>query len=392
MKSILSDASERLIGQKMFQILDHAKKLEGEGKDIIHFEIGDPDFNTPQNIKDAAIKSINNGETHYTSSFGLMELRDLACEVTLKSRGFKPTLDQVLVTPGANFQIYLVAACVLNYGDEVIIPDPSFVSYESIINFLGGKIINVPLNESNYFHVNPDDLKKKITKKTKLIILNSPNNPTGSVMTEEELKAIFNLCEKNGIYLISDEIYSRMIYKDSHTSFFSPSVLDKCESCCILINGFSKSYAMTGWRLGVITAPRKLTSKMNLLLETLVSCVPIFTQRAGIEALSSSQCEIDSMVSEYRARRDFIHMHLNKIQGFDAIRPDGAFYIFPNITKTGYSSDQISDLILEKLHVAVAPGNIFGIHGEGYIRLCYANSMRNIETGINRMTEHFGLK
>ena len=392
MKQNFSDSSARLIGQKMFQILDQAKKLESEGKDIIHFEIGDPDFDTPKHIKDAAIKSINDGETHYTSSFGLMELRELACQVTLKSRGFKPKLDQILVTPGANFQIYLVAACILNYGDEVIIPDPSFVSYESIINFLGGNIINVPLVESNYFHVNPDDLKKKITNKTKLIILNSPNNPTGSVMTEEELRIIFNLCEENGIYLISDEIYSRMIYKDSHTNFFSPSILDKCESCCIVINGFSKSYAMTGWRLGVITAPKKLITKMNLLLETLVSCVPIFTQRAGIEALSSSQTEIDSMLSEYRARRDFIHTHLNKIQGFEAIRPDGAFYIFPNITSTGYSSDQISDLILGKLNVAVAPGNIFGRHGEGYIRLCYANSMKNIETGINRLSEYFGLK
>ena len=388
----LTFASSRLVGQKMFQILALAKDLENQGKDIIHFEIGDPDFPTPKNIKDAAINSINSNETHYTNSFGIPDLRNLACEVTLKSRGFKPLIDQVLVTPGANFQIYLIAACVINNGDEVIIPDPSFVSYESIINFIGGVVVNVPLKESNYFHVDPIDIKNKITKKTKLIILNSPNNPTGSVMRESEIREIYSLCEKNNIYLISDEIYSRMIYKDSHTNFFSPSIIDNCNSRTIVINGFSKSYAMTGWRLGVVTGPANLIKKMNLLLETLVSCVPVFTQRAGIEALSCPQTEIESMVSEYRARRDFIYTHLNQINGFDAIRPDGAFYIFPNITKTGLSSDEISDLILKKINIAVAPGSIFGQHGEGYIRLCYANSMKNIESGLNRLTNYFGKK
>lgn len=387
-----SDSSKRLVGQKMFQIMAYANEFEKKGKSIIHLEIGDPDFDTPLNIKQAAIDSILKGETHYINSNGLLDLRLSACQVTKKSRGFEPSLNQVLVTPGANFQIYLAAACILNPGDEVIIPDPCFVSYESIINFLGCKIVNVPLLQENFFQLKPDDIKNKITKKTKMIIINSPNNPTGSVMKEEDIRSIANLCSKYGIFLISDEIYSRMIFKDTHTKFFSPSSIDYCREFTILINGFSKSYAMTGWRLGVVTAPERLISKMSLLLESLVSCVPIFTQRAGIEALNGSQTEIDIMVKEYRTRRDYMFLELNKIKGFNCVRPDGAFYIFPNIEKSGMSCEEISNFILEKVGVAVAPGNIFGKHGEGFIRLCYANSMKNLEEGIARIRSLFGLK
>ena len=392
MKQFFSTSADRLIGQKMFQILAKAKELENLGRDILHFEIGDPDFKTPYNVKKAAIDSINNNETHYCGSYGIDELRELASNVTFKSRGFKPNINQILVTPGANFQIYLAIACIINNGDEVILPDPSFVTYDSVINFIGGVPVKVPLLEKNNFHIDPDDVKRKITKKTKVLIINSPNNPTGSVMNQTEIREIYDLCLKNNIYLITDEIYSRMIYKDSKTEFFSPSQIDHCLQNTILINGFSKSYAMTGWRLGVVTGPELLIKKMNLLLETLVSCVPVFTQKAGIAALNDDQYEIDSMVSEYRARRDFIYTQLNTIKGFSSIKPEGAFYIFPNISETGYSSEELSRVLLNDLNIAVAPGSIFGDYGEGFIRLCYANSMQNIEFCMSRLTDFFGEK
>tara|TARA_X000000950_G_scaffold171985_1_gene209522 strand:+ start:23435 stop:24610 length:1176 start_codon:yes stop_codon:yes gene_type:complete len=388
----LSRASDNLIGQKMFQILAKAQELEKKGKKIIHFEIGDPDFNTPLNIKNAAINSIKNNHTHYTNSMGILELRKAACKVTLKSRGFKPSIEQVLVTPGANFQIFLAISCIINPGDEVIIPDPSFVSYASIVNFLGGKIVNIKLKEENEFRLNPDDVAKKITTKTKVVIINSPHNPTGSVMNKKEIESIYKLVAKNRLYLISDEIYSRMIFNDSKTFFFSPSFIDHCKKHTILINGFSKSYAMTGWRLGVMTGPENLINKMGLLQETALSCVPKFTQLAGLEALLGSQRKIKEMVLEFKKRRDLLVSQLNNINGFSCLEPKGAFYVFPNIKKTKLTSEQISSILLHKCGIAVAPGNIFGANGEGYIRICYANSIKNITNGTSILKNYFGEK
>lgn len=388
----LSRSSDNLVGQKMFQILAKAQELEKNGKNIIHFEIGDPDFNTPKNIKNAAIKSIKDNQTHYTNSMGIIELRKAACDVTFKSRDFKPNIEQVLVTPGANFQIFLAVSCIINPGDEVIIPDPSFVSYASIVNFLGGKIVNVRLKEKNEFRLNPDDIAKKITAKTKIIIINSPHNPTGSVMNKQEIESIYELASRNNLYLLSDEIYSRMIFNDSKTSFFSPSSIDKCKKHTILINGFSKSYAMTGWRLGVMTAPKNLVHKMGLLQETALSCVPKFTQLAGLEALVGSQKKIEEMVLEFKKRRDLLVRLLNNINGFNCLEPKGAFYVFPNIKNTNLTSNKIAAVLLNECGIAVAPGNIFGKNGEGYIRICYANSIKNITNGMNIMKNYFGVK
>ncbi len=388
----LSRSSDNLVGQKMFQILAKAQELEKKGKKIIHFEIGDPDFDTPINIKNAAINSIKNNDTHYTNSMGILELRKAACKVTLNSRGFEPDIEQVLVTPGANFQIFLAVSCIINPGDEVIIPDPSFVSYSSIVNFLGGKTINVKLKEKNEFRLNPDDIAKKITTKTKIIIINSPHNPTGSVMNRKEIESIYKIAKKNNLYLISDEIYSRMIFNDSKTSFFSPSSIDYCKKNTILINGFSKSYAMTGWRLGVMTAPKDLINKMGLLQETALSCVPKFTQIAGLEALIGSQKKINEMVIEFKKRRDLLVHLINNIRGFSCLEPKGAFYVFPNIKNTRLNSEQISSKLLVDCGIAVAPGNIFGKNGEGYIRICYANTITNITTGMNIMKNYFGVK
>lgn len=381
----LSDAAHKLEGQKMFQILALARELERQGKEILHFELGDPDFNTPENIVEAAIKALKNGDTHYVPSSGLLELKKAAADVTVRSRGFRPEPEQLLVCPGANVMIYYAAACVVNPGEEVIVPDPGFVSYFSILKFLGIKIVRVHLREENEFRLNPDDVQKAITPKTRMIIMNSPSNPTGAVMTEDEVKEIYEIAKKHDVYLLSDEIYARMIYKDAGTGHYSPSRYDHCKERTILVNGFSKSYAMTGWRLGVATGPAEVISKMGLLLETTTSCVSPFIQRAGIEALKGNQEPIIKMVEEFRKRRDTIVEGLNSLPGVTCLKPQGAFYVFPNIKRTGLTSEEFAELMLSQAGVALAPGPIFGEYAEGYVRLCYANSIETINKAIERM-------
>ncbi|MFA4915044.1 MAG: pyridoxal phosphate-dependent aminotransferase [Syntrophales bacterium] len=383
----LSNAATRIEGQQMFQVLAKAQELERQGKNIIHFEIGDPDFDTPVNIVDAACKALRAGDTHYTNSAGLFDYKKVAAEVTERSRGFKPDLDQILVTAGGNIQIYYGVACAVNPGEEVIIPDPSFVSYNSIIKFVGAKPVKIPLYEENEFRLNPEDVENAITDKTRMIIINSPSNPTGSVMTEEEIRRIYEIAEKYDVYLMSDEVYTRMIYKDSDTKFSSPSKYDRCKERTLVVHAFSKSYAMTGWRLGAVTGPAEIISKMGLLLETTSSCVSPFIQRAGIEALTGSQEPINRMVEEFRERRDIIVKELNKLPGIKCLKPKGAFYVFPNIKGTGLTSQEFADLMLEKAGVALCPGHYFGENGEGYVRLCYANSILNIKAGIQKMSE-----
>ncbi|NUO09360.1 MAG: pyridoxal phosphate-dependent aminotransferase [Candidatus Brocadia sp.] len=381
----LSDAAHRLEGQRMFQILAVARELERQGKEILHFELGDPDFDTPKNIVQAAIESLKNGETHYAPSSGLLEFKKAAADVTLRSRGFKPDLDQLLVCPGANVQIYYAAACAVNPREEVIVPDPGFVSYFSILKFLGIKIVRVPLYERNEFRLNPDDVQKAITDKTRMIIMNSPSNPTGAVMTEDEVRRMYEIAKEYDVYLLSDEIYARMLYRDANTSHHSPSKFDQCKERTIVVNGFSKSYAMTGWRLGVVTGPAELINKMGLLLETTTSCVSPFIQKAGIEALKGSQEPIINMVDEFRERRDVMVEGLNSLPGITCLRPKGAFYVFPNVTKTGLTSDEFADVMLNQAGVALAPGTIFGEYAQGYARLCYANSIENIKKAIEEM-------
>ena len=389
MKLKLSELTNNLRGQKMFQILAKANKLESEGKSILHFELGDPDFETPEPIIITAINSLSNGRTHYESSFGTLELRQKAAEVTERSRGFLPKLNQLLVTPGANFQIYLALACVANPGDEIIIPDPGFVSYLSIISCLGLKAVSLEIKEEDNFETKCANIKKLITKNTKAIILNNPSNPTGGVTNEVELRNIYKLLKNKNIWIISDEIYSRITYK-SKTPFFSITSLDKCEERCILINGFSKAYAMTGWRIGVVTAPEYLVNKMNLLLETLISCIPSFIQDAAVTALSIEPQYWITMIEEYQKRRNLIVSGLNEIKGFTCNLPQGAFYAFPNITGVGVSDEEICDLLLNKCGVATVPGSYFGENGKNNIRFSYVSSEEKISLAIKRMKNYFG--
>ena len=379
----LSRIASRIDGQPMFKLLEKAQKLEKEGRRIIHFEIGDPDFATPKNISDAAINAIKNEYTHYVSSFGLTEFREKICEATEKSRGFKPNLDQVLITPGANIAIFYAISCIVNPKEEIIVPDPGFPTYYSTIKMCDAIPIRVPLLEANNFRMNPKDIENSITKKTKMIIINSPQNPTGSVMTEEEIKMTYEIAKKHDIFLYSDEIYARMIYKNS--VFNSPSVFDKCQEHTIISNGFSKAFAMTGWRLGAVIGPSYIIEKMRLLLETTSSCVPPFIQKAGIEAIEGDQSLQKKMYEEYEIRRDLIVNGINSISGLSCVVPGGAFYVFVNIKKTGMTSEEFCDYVLEDSGVAMLPGTSFGQFGEGFIRICYAVGQSDINDALERI-------
>jgi len=383
MKYRLSNAAHNLHGQPMFKMLTRIQELEREGREILQFEIGDPDFSTPENITNVAIESLVSGEVHYTSSYGMYEFREVVASVTQKSRGFTPTIEQVVITPGANIIIYYAICCLVNSGDEVVVPDPGFPTYYSVINFCGVKPVRVPLREINGFRMNPQDLRDVMTDHTRLIILNSPQNPTGAVLTPEEILEIYQIAEEYDVYIYSDEVYSRMLFENA--IFCSPSVYDSCKHRTILANGFSKAFAMTGWRLGAVIAPTDVAEKMALLLETTSSCVSPFVQRAGIEAAVGDQERTRAMVREYRERRDIIVEELNKIPGVSCLMPGGAFYVFPNITGTGLSSEEFSEFALEEAGVALLPGTNFGRYGEGFIRLCYANSQSNIRRGMARL-------
>jgi aspartate aminotransferase len=380
----LSVAANNVEGQPMFKVLDKVQRLERCGREILHFELGEPNFDTPPNIIEAACQALKDGETHYASSMGLYSFREIVQQTTEKSRGFKPEIDQILVTPGANAIIYLAVSCLVNPGEEVIVPDPGFPTYYSAIKYCGAIPVSVPLYESNHFRMNPDDLRKRITSKTRLIILNSPSNPTGAVMTPEEIDEVARIAEEHDIYLLSDEIYARMVF-DGENHFHTPATLDQCKERTIIINGFSKAFAMTGWRLGVAIGPKEVIEKMGLVIQTIVSCVPPFIQLAGIEAIKGDQTLIVKMMAEYQKRRDVLVAGLNDIPGIKCVKPEGALYVFPNIANTGMSSEEFADFALEKAGVALLPGSNFGEHGQGFVRLCYVNTLENIELAIKKL-------
>ena len=387
----LSNAALSVSGQPMFKILDKAEQLERDGKKIILFELGEPKFDTPRNIVDAAVKSLQNGDTHYVNSYGKHQLRTLIQETTLISRGFKPDIDQILITPGANAIIFLAISCLVNRGEEVIIPDPGFPTYISAANFLGAKIVTVPLYEHNSFKLNPDDLRSKITSKTRLIIINSPSNPTGSLIGPDELIEIAKIAEEKDIYLLSDEIYARMVFGEPE-KFFSIGLQDACKKRIIIANGFSKAFAMTGWRLGAAIGPAVIIEKMMLVLQTINSCVPPFIQEGGIEAIQGDKADLKEMMDFYKKNRDYLVDNLNLIKGIRCLKPDGAIYVFPNITGTGMSSELFANYLLDNCGIAVLPGNNFGSSGEGYIRLSYTISFELIVEAIEKMKTALGTK
>jgi aspartate aminotransferase len=379
----ISSGAGALQGQPMFKLIDKAKELELAGVDVIHLEIGDPNFDTPSNIKQAAIDAILSGETHYVSSWGIPELVEAVQGATKRSRGFSPKKEQILITPGANIGIFYAIFCVAEAGDEIMVPDPGFPTYLSALAMCGVKPVPYQLNSQESFRLDLHTLESQITAKTRMIILTSPNNPTGSTLTKQDLRDVFKLAEKHDIYVYSDEIYSRMVYEQE--DFSSVSELDQCKTRVILANGFSKAFAMTGWRLGVLVAPEVLAQKMMLLLQTTSSCVSPFIQKAGLEAINGEQSIVLEMMASYRRRRDLLVEGLNNIHGVKCDVPKGAFYAFADISSFGLSSLEFSTRALNECGVALLPGTDFGPNGEGFVRLSFASSEDRLIEAISRL-------
>jgi len=376
---------ETLGTETAFEVLAKAKALEKQGKDVVHLEIGEPDFDTPKNIKEAAIKAINSGYTHYGPSAGIPELREAIAQYISKTRGINVEADEVVVTPGAKPIMFFSILALVNPGEEVLYPNPGFPIYESVANFVGAKPVPIPLMEDNDFRMDPEYVKTKITRKTKMIILNSPENPTGGVLTKDDLKVIADcISNRDDVFVLSDEIYSRIIYEGKHESIASlPGMKEKT----ILLDGFSKTYAMTGWRLGYGIMRKDIAQKVAQLQTNSNSCTCTFTQMAGVEALKGPQNEPERMDAEFKKRREVIVSGLNNIKGITCKKPRGAFYVFPNITGTGMNSRELGDYLLNEAGVAVLPGTSFGKYGEGYLRLSFANSVENIRKAIDRVDQ-----
>ena len=368
-----------------FEVFAMAKEIEKKGLDVVHFEMGEPDFDTPEHIKDAANKALKAGFTHYTPAPGILELRETIAE-HLESK-FGVDIDpnnEVIVMPGAKPGLFMGILAIVNSGDEVIMPNPAFPIYESVVNLINGIPIPIPLKEENDFRLSPEDVRSKITNKTKMIVLNSPHNPCGSSLLKEDVKELAEIANENNLWVLSDEIYSDIIYDGKHYSMLSePGMKERC----ILIHGFSKSYAMTGWRLGYAIGNQDIISRMTKLQINISSCSNAFSQKAAIEALKEPQDCVTGMVTEYKKRRDAIVEGLNSIKGFSCNIPTGAFYVFPNIKNTGMKSKDLMEYLLRNARVAALHGDAFGVHGEGYLRFSYATSIDNIKKGLARINE-----
>jgi aspartate/methionine/tyrosine aminotransferase len=379
----LAERMSRLGTESAFDVLARARALEQQGKDIIHLEIGEPDFPTPRHVIDAGKRALDEGWTKYGPTPGFPELRDTIAAYVSRTRGIAVDRDNVCVVPGGKPIMYFSMMAVVEPGDEVIYPDPGFPIYESVIRFLGATPVPIPLREERGFAFDLDTLRRHLSPKTKMVVLNSPANPTGGVLSRDDLADIARLLRDLDLVVLSDEIYSRIWYETEPTSITSvdPAIVEKT----IILDGFSKTYSMTGWRLGYGVMPKWLAAAVNLLTVNSNSCTASFSQRAGIAAIEGPQDCVGAMVAEFRKRRDAIVKGLNDIAGFRCTRPAGAFYAFPNVTGTGKSSKELADLLLTEAGVACLSGTAFGQHGDGYLRFSYANSLENILDAIERI-------
>lgn len=384
------DFAERvahLEAEGAYAVLARAQELERQGREILHLEIGQPDFPTPAHVSKAGIQAIQDGWTRYNPPAGLPRLREVIAEQASKRRNVKITPQRVVVGPGAKPGLFFPALALINPGDEVLYPDPGFPTYAAMIDVAGGVPVPIPLREANQFSFDLDIFDSKISDKTRLVILNSPANPTGGVMPLDDLKHIAEKAQKHHCWVMSDEIYSRQAY-DGLTV---PSIasLPGMSERTVIVDGFSKTYAMTGWRLGYAIMPEELAERVGLLLVHSIGCTATFTQMAGIEALLGDQSGVDEMVAEYQRRRDKIVAGLNSIEGIKCQVPQGAFYVFPNVKSFGVSSKEMAQRLLDEAGVAVLAGSDFGAGGEGYLRLCYATSMDVIESAIEKTARFF---
>jgi aspartate/methionine/tyrosine aminotransferase len=383
----LASRMSRLGTETAFEVLNRARALEKQGKDIIHLEIGEPDFDTPANVVDAGVNALRKGWTHYGPAAGLPDLRQTIAEYVSRTRNVPVASEEVVVVPGGKPIIFFTILALIDEGDEVIYPNPGFPIYESMINYVGGRAVPIPLREERDFSVDVKELASLITDRTKLIILNSPHNPTGGMLTKRDILAIAEAIGDRNIMVLSDEIYSRLIYEGEDFSIMSvPGFKDRT----ILLDGFSKTYAMTGWRMGYGVMRADLATHVARLMTNSNSCTASFTQIAGIEALRGDQSSVDKMNAEFKHRRDVFVAGLNKIKGFSCRMPKGAFYTFPNITKTGWPSKKLADALLEEAGVACLSGTAFGAYGEGYLRFSVANSLGNLNKALARIEAWVG--
>jgi aspartate aminotransferase len=377
-----ADRMGRLGTESAFEVLSRARALEAQGRKVVHLEIGEPDFDTPSNIVQAGVQALNKGWTHYGPAAGLPELRAAIAEEIARTRGFRPSPEEVIVCPGAKPVMFYLLLALVQEGDEVIYPNPGFPIYESMIRFAGAKAVPCPILEENDFSFDPRILDQLVTPKTKLLILNTPSNPTGGLLDRAALELVAAAARKHSFLVLSDEIYGRIIYEGSLESI---ATFDGLRERTVILDGFSKAYAMTGWRLGYGVGPKDVIHRMTKLQINSASCTASFTQVAGVEALNGPQDAVRDMVATFRKRRDRIVAGLNAIPGISCRVPKGAFYVFPNVKKTGRTSQELADLLLNELGVACLAGTAFGSYGEGYLRLSYATSMENIEEGLRRI-------
>lgn len=379
---VLSHRMERLGTETAFEVLNRAKSLERQGKSIIHLEIGEPDFDTPQNIVEAAVRALHNGWTHYGPSAGLPELREAIARDVSESRdiGVKP--DEVVVVPGGKPIIFYTMLSLIDEGDEVIYPNPGFPIYESMINYVGGKAVPIPLREERDFALDVSELASVITNRTKLIILNSPQNPTGGILSRRDIEQVAAVIGDRNIMVLSDEIYRRLQFGGRPFSIASVAGM---KERTIILDGFSKTYAMTGWRIGYGVMRPDLSAQMTRLMTNSNSCTATFTQCAGVEAIHGDQSAVVRMCAEFEHRSRVFVERLNQIRGFSCRMPKGAFYVFPNITASGWKSKPLADALLDQAGVAALSGAAFGQFGEGYLRFSVANSMKNLDEALVRI-------
>ncbi len=378
----LAQRMSRLGTETAFEVLAKARRLEAEGMNVIHLEIGEPDFESPENVVSAGSSAIGDGYTHYGPSSGFPELRDRIAEEISSTRGIAVTGENVVVTPGGKPIMFFAILALVDQGDEVLYPNPGFPIYESMIEFVGGVPVPMQLHESSAFNVDIDEIEARITDRTKLMIVNSPNNPCGSVIPKEDLQRLANLAKEHDIAVLSDEIYNRFLYEGEHHSIAAfPGMRDRT----IILDGLSKSYAMTGWRIGYGVMPQELVEPISRLATNSVSCTASFTQIAALEALSGPQERSYSMVEEFKERRDIIVAGLNDIPGIRCPLPLGAFYVFPSIEETEITSQVFAESLLSEAGVASLAGESFGRFGNGYIRFSFANSVENLEIALERI-------
>ena len=378
----LAQRISQLGTESAFEVLIRARQLEAQGKEVVHLEIGEPDFPSPPHVVEAAIKALQDGWTRYGPPAGFPELREAIAQHVSETRGIPADPAEVVITPGAKPVMFFVILAVVEPGSEVLIPDPGFPIYASMVRFVGATPISIPHREELDFGFDIDEVKKRIGKKTSLVILNSPHNPTGAVILRSQLEALAGLLADSSAWVLSDEIYRRLVYGDPSSSITEfPGMKERT----VILDGFSKAYAMTGWRLGYGVMPPALAEKVALLVVNSNSCTASFTQKAGMAALQGDQGSVQTMLEEFRKRRQITVEGLNRIPGFRCRMPHGAFYVFPNITETGLHSKRLADLLLDEAGVATLAGSDFGPQGEGYLRLSYANSIENIQKALERI-------